>query len=267
MLRRTLIAFGLLAVMVGPIASAQRAAQMQTSEAGAFTMAVSELRERALRLTVLNSLPEEARAEATALMDRARAAKASEQELMVARMEAYVAALEAGESPKVAQDLAAGKVAEQSANVTRERETLRNDVEAFVKAHPDLRVKLLQAGQFGPGEGAMFGAGRMFGGSGLEPDMGAMFGAGQMFGRGGQERDMGAMFGAGGFGPGAGPMFGGGGHESDMGGMFGRGAGPMAGADEFGMHRRNLQRGARQVPQLPECMREFSPPGLDLRTP
>ncbi len=80
-LKRTLITVGLLAVMLGPVASAQPAAQAQGAEARSFDLGVSELRERAHRLTVLNSLPEEARVETTTLMDRAEALKTAEQEL------------------------------------------------------------------------------------------------------------------------------------------------------------------------------------------
>lgn len=172
MRRHTLLVVALLAVMVGPSAWAQGAGRAQGSQAGSMTAAASELRERALRLTVLNSLPEEARAEAAALIDRAEALRNSEQELMVARLEAYVAALEAGESPQVAQDVATGNIAERSADVTREREALREEVKAFMEAHPDLRIKLMQAGQFGIGDGAMFDAG------GLERVMGPFFGLG-----------------------------------------------------------------------------------------
>ena len=131
MLRRTLIVGGIMALMVGPVAMAQQTTQpVPPAQAGAIA-ATMQLRQNAFRLTILNSLPEEARAEATALMDRKQALQTAEQELELTRLQAYVTALEAGESPKVAQDLATGKVAAQSADVTREREALRTDAEAF----------------------------------------------------------------------------------------------------------------------------------------
>ncbi len=222
MLRRTLIVGGILALMVGPVAMAQQTTQpVPPAQAGAIA-ATMQLRQNAFRLTILNSLPEEARAEATALMDRKQALQTAEQELELARLQAYVTALEAGESPNVAQDLATGKVAAQSADVTREREALRTDAEAFGKAHPEVRGTMMQLGPLGHEGGAMFGAGE--------------------------------------FGRNAGPMFGEGASQ-----MFGEGAGPMFGAGEFGMHRRDMRPGGPEGMNLPECMKDFTPPARNFQ--
>lgn len=174
MLRRTLIVGGVLALMVGPVAMAQPAGS--AAQSGGFSADMLALRQNAMRLTILNSLPEDARADAAALLDRRQALRTAEQELQVARLQAYVAALESGESPAVAQDLATSKVATQSADVTREREALRADTEAFVEAHPEVRSALMQAGPFGREAGAPFRAGEL----GQGP--GAMFGAGEFGG-------------------------------------------------------------------------------------
>lgn len=151
MFRRTLIVGSLVALMAGPVAVAQQATTAPASQANALAETMRDLRQSAARLTLLNALPEEARAEATALLDRMEALRTSQQELEVARLQAYVAALEAGESPTVARELAAGEVATQSADVTRTQEQLMTDLEAFVTAHPEVRGSFLQSSAFGRG--------------------------------------------------------------------------------------------------------------------
>ncbi len=229
MLRRTMIVVGLLAIMVGPVASAQQTTRAPGSQAGALAAPMSELHHKAMRLTILNSLPEEARADAAALLDRMQSVKMAEQQLEVATLTAYVSALEAGESPTVARHLATGEVATQAADLTRERQALRTDLEALVKANPDVRGALLEAGPFGSGVGPMFGGGE--------------------FGR-----DAGPMFGGGEFGCDAGPMFGG--------GEFGHGSGPMFGEGGVDMPGHGMQPTGPQgmrLRQMQEWMMEHGP--------
>lgn len=98
---------------------------------------IAELTARAQRLTLLAELPAEARPEAEALLDRYDALRTAEQELELARLEALVAALEAGDSPAVAREVAESAVSEQRVDLTRQREELRADVDDLADQFPE----------------------------------------------------------------------------------------------------------------------------------
>lgn len=98
---------------------------------------IAELTARAQRLTLLAELPAEARPEAEALLDRYDALRTAEQELEVARLEALVAALEAGDSPAVARQVAESAVSERRVDLTRQREELRADVDDLADQFPE----------------------------------------------------------------------------------------------------------------------------------
>src|SRR5690606_21105949 len=98
---------------------------------------IAELTARAQRLTLLAELPEEARPEAEALLDRYDALRTAEQELEVARLEALVAALESGDSPAVAREVAESAVADQKVELARQREQLRADVDDLADRFPE----------------------------------------------------------------------------------------------------------------------------------
>lgn len=98
---------------------------------------IAELQARAQRLSVLAELPAEARGEAEALLGRYEELRRAEQELEVARLEALVAALEAGESQGVASQMAESAVAERRVELTRQREELIDAVEALAEQYPE----------------------------------------------------------------------------------------------------------------------------------
>lgn len=120
-----------LALVAGAAALAQ-----VTSDSSAVQETLAELRQRAQRLTLLAEVPTEARAEATALLDRADALRTATQQLEVSRLEAYIAALESGDSPSVAQEVASGRINEASVELSRQREAFVADLQAFLEANP-----------------------------------------------------------------------------------------------------------------------------------
>lgn len=162
--RYLIVTLGALAVVVGAVALAQSATDTGVQAS------LAELRGKAQRLTALAQVPADARPEAQALLDRADALRASAQELEVERLQAYIAALEAGDSPAVATQSAAAQVSEKTVELTRQQEALRTDVEAFLADHPEaasaLRIRsnlLGNGGGSGPGDGA-YGFGSHIGG-------------------------------------------------------------------------------------------------------
>lgn len=162
--RYLIVALGALALVAGAMALAQ-----STTEASAQG-SLAELRQRAQRLTLLAQVPADARASAEALLSRADTLRASAQDLEVERLQAYIAALEAGDSPAVATESAAAQISAKKLELTRQQEALRADVEAFLADHPEAasvlrsRSNLLGAGR---GDGPAFGSGvRGFGGFG-----------------------------------------------------------------------------------------------------
>jgi len=122
---------------------------------------IAELTARAQRLTLLAELPEEARPEAEALLDRYDALRTAEQELEVARLEALVAALEAGDSPAVAREVAESAVADQKVELARQREQLRADVDDLADRFPEAAnlFRRLASGRWVAGEGRIVIAG------------------------------------------------------------------------------------------------------------
>lgn len=130
--RSTLAALVLALTLTGAVAFAQSAGQ--GADLGAR---LAELQARARRLELLAGVPAEARAQAEELIDRQEELKLAEQELEVERLEALVAALEAGDSPAVARQVAESAIAERRVELERRRETLREDVDAFVEQYPE----------------------------------------------------------------------------------------------------------------------------------
>lgn len=138
--RRSVRAVALVLLLLGAAAFAQ-----QAGEAVDLSGRVAELQARAQRLSLLAQLPPEARPEAEELLGRYEDLARAEQELEVARLEALVAALEGGDSPSVAQEVAGSAVAEGRVSVTRQREALQADVEAFVERYPEAAAVLRSA--------------------------------------------------------------------------------------------------------------------------
>lgn len=119
-------------VTVGAVALAQ-----ESGAAADLGARIAELQARAQRLSVLAELPAEARPEVEALMGRYDDLRRAGEEVEVARLEALVAALEAGESPTVARQMAEAAVSERRVELTRQREALDADVDALVERFPD----------------------------------------------------------------------------------------------------------------------------------
>lgn len=158
--RRLSIALAVVALVAGAFALAQA-----TTDSDAVQQTLSELRQRAQRLTLLAQVPAEGRAQAEELLDRAEALRTAAQELEVQRLQAYIAALENGDSPSVATQVAEQQTSEASVALTRQREELSADVEAFLKTYPDVGTTL--RARLGLGQGSGFlGMGRMGGSAG-----------------------------------------------------------------------------------------------------
>lgn len=121
-----------MAVMVVALTTAALAQETTTTDS------LAELRQEAQRLTVLAQVPEEGRAEAEELLTRFEALAGSAEALEIERLQAYIAALRAGDSPAVAQEVASAAVAEGSVALSREREALLADVRAFVETYPEV---------------------------------------------------------------------------------------------------------------------------------
>lgn len=118
-----------------------------TSTSGSSSTDAAALRRQAARLELLNALPEDARGDATALLDRIDAHLTQVEALESQALEARVAALEAGEPAQVAQLLAVQSTIEARITLAREGATLQADVAAFVEAHPDAAATLRYVGR------------------------------------------------------------------------------------------------------------------------
>ena len=117
------------ACLLGVTALAQESNQ-------ASTAALAGLRTEAMRLTALAQVPEAGRAEAEDLLGRVEALQEAARSQEVARLQAYIAALRSGDSPSVAEEMAADAVSAGAIDLAREREQLHSDVEAFLEAYP-----------------------------------------------------------------------------------------------------------------------------------
>jgi len=160
-MRRTRFKVLLLALAV-PLLGAVALAQESGADAD-LAARIAELRAQAQRLTVLAELPEEARPEVQALLDRYDELRRSAQELEVARLEALVDALEAGESPAVANQLADSAVADQRVELARQWESLRDEAEALAEQYPEAArlLRRLTSQRLLAGSGMGFGAGEV----------------------------------------------------------------------------------------------------------
>lgn len=103
---------------------------------------LQQLRQQAQRLTVLQALPEEARTAAAGLLEQSQTLSDSATTLRTQRLEAYVAALEAGESPMIARELADQAVSDARLALLRDAEAFRAEVDAFVDTYPQARGAL-----------------------------------------------------------------------------------------------------------------------------
>lgn len=120
--------------------------------AGAAPQELMELQQRAQHLTMLAQLPEEARPEADALMARAEALRTAMTQTERERLQAYVTALEAGESVEAANEAADAQVEAARAELDTQQAQLLADIEAFREAHAD------SLGNLGAHFGVQFGA-------------------------------------------------------------------------------------------------------------
>ncbi|MEM6428560.1 MAG: hypothetical protein AAF708_04910 [Deinococcota bacterium] len=119
-----------------------------------FAQDITELRQlqrEARQLELLERLPEESRAEAEVLLTRVADLADSGLELRTSSMQVYVDALEAGEPPAVARELARQAVSEERLALTREMATLREDVTSFAETYPEAR-EIVRASRIGRGE-------------------------------------------------------------------------------------------------------------------
>jgi hypothetical protein len=124
-----------------------------------------QLRQQAVRLTVLGELPEEARADAEVLLDQGVVFAERAEALRAEGLQAYIAAMEAGEAPMVARELAQQSVAEDRLALMRDLASFRDDVQAFADEYPEARGVLGQLRQ-GLGRGGMERGGMGRGGMG-----------------------------------------------------------------------------------------------------
>lgn len=122
------IAFALAIALVG-FTLAQEGQTTATSQ--------EELRQEAMRLSLLNELPEDARPEAEALLERVVTLQDRRQDQETAWLTAYVEALRDGETAAVARELADQAVAEENLELLRQAETLREDLRTFVQDNPE----------------------------------------------------------------------------------------------------------------------------------
>lgn len=143
MTKKLVLTAAVAAALIASPALAQPPAGQAPAQAGAAAQ-LGDLRREARRLTLLNALPTEARAEVEALMARGEALRATETELQLARLQAYVAALETGETGAEAAATAQAAVAEQAEAVEAQRSALLEDVRAFGESHPTLRRRLAE---------------------------------------------------------------------------------------------------------------------------
>ncbi len=162
-----------------------------------FAQDATELRQlqrEARQLEILQRLPEESRADAEVLLTRAADLADVGLALRTSNMQAYVDALDAGEQPLVARELARQAVAEERLALIREMARLREDIQGFAETYPEVRELMggaglgrgLLEGRLGQGE-----RGEGFGRAGRGSEQG------ERQGRGGQNGGR-ARFGSGG---------------------------------------------------------------------
>lgn len=156
-IKQTAILLLVLAAAVGGVASAQ-ASGGQAPPANAAPNAPSQnmrtLQRQARELTLLNRLPEAARADAKALLNRAETLRQEMRQLQRDTLTAYVNELKKGEAPPVARELVRESVVSQRLRILEARVALRKDVQAFISKYPQAKALLQQ----------FVGASRMTGG-------------------------------------------------------------------------------------------------------
>lgn len=113
-----------------------------------------QLQQQAMRLTILGELPEEARADAEVLLDQGIVFAERAQTLRAEGLQAYIDALEAGEAPAVARELARQSVSEERLALMRDMASFRDEVQAFTETYPEARGLLRQL-RGGMGRGGM----------------------------------------------------------------------------------------------------------------
>ena len=149
-------------VAAASVAVAQPQAQSQGE--------LQQLRQEAQRLMVLQALPEEAQAEAEGLLEQQQTLSDAAMTLRTERLQALVDALEAGEAPMVARELADQAVSDARLALLRDAASFREDMRAFVDTYPAARGTLGRLGnawqddwQRGWDEDTNFGAGNQYG--------------------------------------------------------------------------------------------------------
>lgn len=129
-----------------------------------------QLRQQAVRLGVLGELPEAARADAEVLLNQGEALAERAQALRVESLQAYIDALEAGEVPVVARELAQQAVSAGRLALMRDMASFRDEVQAFTDEYPEARGVLGQLrqgmGRSVMGQSGMGRAGMRHGGMG-----------------------------------------------------------------------------------------------------
>lgn len=138
----------LMLVLAAPVLAQD--AQTATSGADDSAARLMDLRQEAQRLTGLAAVPEEGRAEAEELWARAEALRERDIANEIARLEAYNEALRSGDSPAVAQQVAADATGEAGVELARDREALRSDVESFLETYPEAAAAVRPALVRGP---------------------------------------------------------------------------------------------------------------------
>ncbi len=139
------------ALLMTTFALAQAPGAGRGINAPAQTTSAQSLTLRAQRLTLLNSVPEASRADASALLDRADDLYSRSSDLQQSTLEAYVTALEQGDDPMVARASVAVTEAQARLTLAQDAAQLRVDANTFLSAHPEL------GGTFGAGLGGQMG--------------------------------------------------------------------------------------------------------------
>jgi len=155
------------ALLLGGLASAQSTTTPPAAGSATQQANLQSLERQAARLTLVNSLPAADRAQATQLLDRADALRQRALSLRAAELQAYIAALQAGDAPMTARVQAQQKVADTRLALTKDVATLRSDVQAFVQKVPQARALLRELGGYGRGYGRGYGPGADLGGLGF----------------------------------------------------------------------------------------------------
>jgi len=176
-------------ILVAALALTVAALAQATDQTSAATLA--ELRAEAQRLTALAQVPEAGRAEAEELLTRFDALMESARAQELTRLQAYIAALRNGDSPSVAQEVAASAISAGAVDIARERAALQSDVQAFLETYPEAvgvfrhaalagrGVEMLRAGQMGILRAGQMGAGQMGAGQMGAGQLGTAHGFGQ----------------------------------------------------------------------------------------